>query len=158
MHNKEHAIKATDILVSHHMFLRALFDEIERALPDMKTFGEIDAFARMVEGVMIEHAASEENLLFSPLESLLLEKGQIAQLYTNHKECVGLLRNARLERPVEDARAFLRMTLRMLRDHFRDEERMVLRLAEETFRPESLQKLGKAWMLRHPHEGLSGSG
>ncbi|MBI5683480.1 MAG: hypothetical protein HZC54_00235 [Verrucomicrobia bacterium] len=116
---------------------------------DMETAAEIGAFARIVEGVTLDYAEAEENLLFTPLNSMLAEKGQFAQFSANHKECIGLLKKAQQARNVADAKSHLLAAMRILRDHFGNEERTVIALAQETFQPKSLQKLGEAWMERH---------
>ncbi|MBI5686069.1 MAG: hemerythrin domain-containing protein [Verrucomicrobia bacterium] len=142
-------MKATEVLVSHHSFLRALFDEIERAMRDVDTSAEISTFACMVEALMLDHAEAEETLLFAPLDNMLMEKGQLMQLYSNHRECLSLLQKAQEARPVTEAKSLLLVAMRMLRDHFRDEERKIILLAETTFQPKSLQKLGDLWVERH---------
>ena len=144
-------MKATDILLSHHSFLRALFDETERAMRAAPSSAEVNALARLVEALTLDHADAEETLLLAPLDNLLIEKGQLLHLYSNHRECVGLLKQAQENRPVMETKSLLLVAMRMLRDHFRDEEHKVLSLAEATFQPKSLQKLGELWMERHPN-------
>ncbi|MFA6561301.1 MAG: hemerythrin domain-containing protein [Verrucomicrobiia bacterium] len=143
-------MKATDVLISQHMFLRATFDEIERAMPDAKTCAEISAFARIAQGLLLDHAEGEETLLFAALDKKEKDKGKLTHFHTNHWECISLLKQAREAWSVMEAKSLLSMSMRRLRDHFCDEERAVVALAEKQFQPESLEQLGKAWMDRHP--------
>lgn len=97
-----------------------------------------------------DHAEAEETLLFARLDNMLMEKGQLVQLYSNHRECIGLLQKAQETHPLVETKSLLLVAMCMLHDHFRDEEFEIITLAETTFQPKSLQKLGDLWMERHP--------
>ena len=145
-------MKITDLLVSQHLFLRSLFDSVERALDGIETSTDVAALARMVEALMEDHAEAEENLFFRPLETMLMEKGQLSQFYTNHKEYIALLKQPQAIMAISEAKTLLRVAFRILRAHFHDEERVVIPLAQATFQPESLERLGAAWLERYAEQ------
>ena len=144
-------MKATDILLCEHAVLRRMFDVIEHEMRDGETSCDVAAFARLVENMLCEHAETEDELLFSPLDSLLKEKGRFRQLHFNQQENALLLKRSQSTTPVAKAKILLLLAFRIQRNHFHDEERTVFPLAEVTFQPEALEKLGQQWAQRHPH-------
>ncbi|MBI5687425.1 MAG: hemerythrin domain-containing protein [Verrucomicrobia bacterium] len=141
-------MKATEVLVSQHVFLNTMLEEMGRAARTLETLAEIASFARLAETLARDHGRAEESFLFAPLDNVLVEKGQLSQLCFDHRESVGFLRQAQEPRQVEEARGLLLAGMARLREHFRDEEGVVIPLAEESLPPQLLEKLGDAWMGR----------
>ena len=148
MENEKAPMKVTDMLVSHHAMLRSVCNEIEHVMGEAETTEVIVSLAKVVEGLIRDHAEAESNMLFAPLDSLLLEKGQFQQFYTKHEEYLDMLKRVGQPPPGRDARSLLSEAIAALRHHFDAEERVVIPLAEKTFEPESLEKLGEAWLER----------
>ena len=148
MEKRNALMKVTEMLVSHHAMLRSVFNEVERAMGEAETTEVIVSLAKVVGGLVRDHAEAESNMLFAPLDSLLLEKGQFQQFYTKHEEYLDMLERVGQPPPGRDARSMLSAAIAALRRHFDVEERVVIPLAEKTFEPESLEKLGEAWLHR----------
>ncbi|MFA6561205.1 MAG: hemerythrin domain-containing protein [Verrucomicrobiia bacterium] len=146
-------MNVTDVLVNEHMFLRTVFVAVERALDKAQTQAEVSMAARLVEGLMREHTECEESLLFHPLDALLTEKGQTSHLSSDHREHMALMRKAQTALSVQEGRSDLLLAFRILRAHFHEEERLVVRLAQAAFEPQSQETLGKAWLDRRAERG-----
>ncbi|MBI5822085.1 MAG: hypothetical protein HZA88_24190 [Verrucomicrobia bacterium] len=146
-------MKVTDVLVSHHAFLRGMFVAMEHALERVETVEEVRVVARVAEGLLRGHTEAEESLLFRSLDALLTEQGKTSQFYMQHKEHTALLKQAQTARSASEGRSDLLLAFRILRAHFHEEERLVLRVAQTAFQPESLETLGKAWLDRHALNG-----
>ncbi|MBI5683497.1 MAG: hemerythrin domain-containing protein [Verrucomicrobia bacterium] len=144
-------MKVTDVLASQHTFLRSVFEVIERAMHETERHSDVAAYARLLEGLLRDHAEAEENLLFRPLDIMLTEKGGFSQFYSGHQELDHLLKKPQMEMSAAQARNLLHIAFRFMRSHFESEELMVIPLAEEMFQLESLETLGQAWMRRHTH-------
>ena len=69
-------MKVTDMLVSHHAMLRSVCNEIECAMGEAETTEEIVALAKVLAGLIRDHAEAETSMLFAPLDAMLMEKGQ----------------------------------------------------------------------------------
>lgn len=136
----------TDVLLSQHLALLAVFDSMTQVLGDSDSPGEVAAFARLAEGLVHAHAGAEENFLFRPLDALLHDKGKLSRFYSEHKEYTALLQKPQTAATAREARDHLAVAFRILRDHFAAEERVAVPLARATFQPESLAKLGEAWL------------
>jgi len=147
-------MKVTDVLVSQHVFLRSMFVVMERTLERVETVEEVNVVARLAEGLLRGHTEAEESLLFVPLDALLTEQGQTSQFYVQHKEHTALLKQAQTARSASEGRSDLLLAFRILRAHFHEEERLVLRVAQTAFQPESLETLGKAWLDHHALHGV----
>lgn len=139
-------MKATDVLVSQHVFLNAMLEEVEQAARTAGTPAEIASFARLVETLAMDHAGAEEAYLYGPLDNVLVEKGQLSQLCYEHRESVILLRQAQEPRPLEESRSLVLTGAGRLREHFHDEEKLILPLANEYLQPQLLERLGGAWI------------
>jgi hypothetical protein len=144
-------MKATDVLVSQHAFLRGVFAVIERELYRTESLEEIKVIARLVEGFKRSHMEGEESFLFQPLDALLRERGQTSAFYEQHKEHAALVRQVQTAPNIGEARSNLLLAIRILRAHFKEEERSVVAVAQTSFQPESLETLGKTWL---EHAGL----
>lgn len=144
-------MKATDVLVSQHAFLRGVFAAIERELYRTESLEEVKIIARLVESLKRSHMEGEESFLFQPLDGLLREQGQTSHFHAQHKEHAALLRQVQTAPNIGEARSDLLLALRILRAHFKEEERTVVATALAAFQPESLETLGKTWL---EHAGL----
>jgi hemerythrin-like domain-containing protein len=132
-----------DSLVTEHVVLRQLFDEIDRVLPGVRTVAEARLLARLVEGVLSRHADLEQNLAFAALDHALAQKGELKRLYQDHHEIDAQLGQAAQAREKPEAVRLLKAGLKASRAHFRREETTVFPLFEKLFAPAAMEALGR---------------
>ena len=142
------AITITDALVAEHRVFLALFDQIERALPSIKTVGEVALLCRLLAGLLHEHGGIETDLAYITLDHVLHEQDQLTRLNHDHQEIDGLLKKVETSEYLQEARARLKACLTACRIHFNEEERTVFPLMEKALQHETLVVLGKAWKSR----------
>ncbi|HUJ09985.1 MAG TPA: hemerythrin domain-containing protein [Verrucomicrobiae bacterium] len=134
-----------DGLVADHRIFLTLFDEIEHALPDMKTVGEVALVCRLLAGLLKNHGAIEDDLAYITLDHMLHQQKRVNRLHHDHQELDGLLEEAGAIKDLPTARARLQAALEACRAHFAEEERHVFPLMEKTLQRETLVVLGKIW-------------
>lgn len=149
MAKKTDTIKVTDLLASHHAYLRSVFSLMENTLKKASTLEDVSVIAQMVLDLVQCHGEAEETFLFQPLDALLVHQGERTSFATQHREHTSLLIRAQTARSLEAGRRDLVMAFRVLRAHFKEEEKLVIPAAEAAFRPASLEFLGKAWLESH---------
>jgi hemerythrin-like domain-containing protein len=137
-----------DVLVIEHQVFLALFDEIEEALPRLKTVGEIRLLCRLVAGLLHNHGEEETNLIYIALDHVLLERHQLARLNHDHHELDGDLKQVEALEDFVEARRQLKTTLSKARAHFNDEEQNVFPVIERVLHQKTLVELGNAWKAR----------
>ena len=136
----------TDALVAEHATFCAVFDQIDDVLPHLRRVAEIRCLARLVEGLLLKHAAAEEDLVLVALDRVLQQKGHCDRFYQQHNEIDIRLRQARDAERLAESRSLLRAALLASREHFEHEERFVFPLVERTMKREQLVRLGLLWM------------
>ncbi|MCX7824280.1 MAG: hemerythrin domain-containing protein [Verrucomicrobiae bacterium] len=136
----------TDVLAVEHVTFCAVFDQIERVLPSLRTRAEIQMLVGLVESLLRDHGDAEQNLAYLALDHVLKERGQLDQLYQDHKEMDVQLKHVRRARTVAEARRLLRAVLVASREHFRREERTIFPLMQKVLQSETLEKLGELWV------------
>lgn len=141
-------ITITAALVAEHKLFCAMFDHIEQVLPKLNMPGEVKRLARLVEGLLVSHAAAEEDLALLALDRVQKHKRRSARMFQEHQEIDHRLARVYATDAVGPARRLLEAAMVASRKHFRHEERIVFPLVELTTKPETLTKLGMAWMRR----------
>ena len=139
------AITIIEGLVAEHRVFLTLFDEIERALPGIKTSGELTRFCRLLEGLLQNHGGAENDLAYIAFDHVLKERNRLTRLNHDHQEIDVLLKAVETIEDLQEARAQLKACLNACRLHFNEEERNVFPLIEKTLQHETLLVLGKAW-------------
>jgi hemerythrin-like domain-containing protein len=139
------AITIIDGLVADHRVFLTLFDEIERALPSVKTVGEIGLLCRLLAGLLHNHGGIEADLAYITLDHVLHQQNQLTRLNHDHQELDVILKEAETIEDLQEARAQLKASLNACRAHFNEEERSVFPLMEKALQRETLLVLGKAW-------------
>ncbi len=142
-------MKITDILKTEHAVFCAMFDQIERALPDLTTPAEIQSLARLTASLLHGHGETEQNLPYTALDHMLKEKGHLVRLFSDHREMdarMGLVLKAS---DLVKARQLFQAAMVMSREHFRYEEQTVFPLVEKLLQNDSLEKLGDVWNQKH---------
>ena len=134
-----------DGLVAEHRVFLTVFDQIERALPDVKTLDEIALLCRLLEALLHNHGAAETDLVYIAFDHVLKEHNQLTHLNHDHQELDVRLREVETIEDLQAARSQLKACLNACRAHFDDEERTVFPLIEKALQHETLLVLGKAW-------------
>jgi hypothetical protein len=132
------------LVADHRVFLSA-FDEIERALPDTKSAGEIALLCRVLQRLIHDHGETENDLAYIALDHILEEHREHTRLYHDHQEIDGLLQQVATVQELPQARTQLRAALSACRRHFHEEESVVFPLIAKALQPETLQILGRSW-------------
>jgi hemerythrin-like domain-containing protein len=134
-----------DGLVAEHRVFLMLFDQVEQALPGIKTVEEIGLLCRLLEAPLHDHGGAETDLAYIALDHILHQKNHLTRLHHDHQEIDVLLKKVEGIKDLPKARTQLKVALDACRAHFSEEERNVFPLIEKTLQPETLQILGKVW-------------
>lgn len=135
----------TDALLAEHVVLRAVFDEVEELLPDLRGLAQVKTITTLVERLLHRHGHIETELAFAALDHAMAEKRQFRHLYQEHEEIDDRLRQALGAKALTDARRLLKAAVEASRRHFANEERRFFPLIEEQLQGETLLKLGETW-------------
>lgn len=145
------SMKITEALLAEHIVLLGMFDDFERALPELGTLAQIKTTAALLEGLLKRHAETESNLAYLALDHTLEDRGELKQMYQEHHEIDAQLRSVQAARTCSAASRLVREALAASREHFQAEERSLFPMLEERLKEETLTKLGSAWLQRtHP--------
>lgn len=138
-------ITITTALATEHVVFAAVFDEIERTLPNLTSLGEVKMLSGLVEKLLRGHGETETDLAYVALDHALDQRGQLDQLHQDHHEIDTCLRRVREAVDLSEARGLLKGALQASRLHFLREERSVFPLIEQVLDQETLAGLGTAW-------------
>jgi len=145
-------MKITDALLAEHVVFHNIFDHIENVLPQLKTLAEVKGWARLMEGLLLAHGKTEEDLVFAPLNHYLEQLGQRDSFEHEHREIDNNLLRVKTAKRLPDARKLMQQAVTASRKHFDREERIVFPLAERVMKEETLAELGKVWMKQRDME------
>lgn len=145
-------IDITTALTTEHVVFGTVFEEIERALPNLASVGEARMLSSLVEGLLRRHGETETDLAYVALDHALDNRGQLDQLHQDHHEIDACLGRVREAANLDEARRLLKTALQASRLHFLREERSVFPLIEQTLDRHTLTELGKAWRERQPRQ------
>ena len=132
-----------DGLVAEHRVFLMLFDEMERALPGVKTVDEIALLCRVLEAPLHNHGGAETDLAYIALDHILHQKNHLTRLHHDHQEIDVLLKRVEGIKDLPKARTQMKAALEACRAHFSEEERTVFPLIEKTLQHETMLVLGK---------------
>jgi hemerythrin-like domain-containing protein len=145
-------MKITDALLAEHVVFHNIFDHIERVLPNLKTLAEVKGWAGLMEGLLLAHGKTEEDLVFAPLNHYLEQLGQRDSFEHEHQEIDNSLLRVKAAKRLPEARQLLLQAVTASRTHFDREERIVFPLAEKVMKDKTLTELGRAWMKQRDAE------
>jgi hemerythrin-like domain-containing protein len=134
-------MRMTDALMVEHTALRAVFEQIERVWPRIRTLEEASMLASLVEGLLRQHGSKEENLLFVTYDHVMEERGQLQKMSQEHDEIDQRLLRIRQAATVPEAKRLLRSALSVARRHFRFEELNVFPAIEHALQGDTLERL-----------------
>ena len=138
-------MKITEALLAEHHVFHSLFDHVERAVPHLKTLGELKALAALLEASLKAHSDAEDELLFAAMEHCIEQIGQAKTFHDEHEEIDRTLLGVQQTRRAATARTLLKSAVEASRRHFDKEERIVFPMAEKILSSATLTKLGSAW-------------
>jgi hemerythrin-like domain-containing protein len=142
-------MKITDALVAEHTIFLTVFDQIERVLPSLTTQTEVGTMARIIEGLLKEHAARETSLAYLALDHILAEQGQMNRMHQDHHEIDARLKQVQVAKTCAEARRLLKASVIAAREHFRLEEKVIFPLLERVLHQDTLRELGRSWIERN---------
>ena len=140
----------TSTLIMEHAVFCAVFDQIERVLPGLKSVPEVRVLSTVVEGLLAGHAETEADLAYAALDHVLAEKGELDRLHHDHKEIDNNFKRLHTVSNLAEAQLLLKKALAASREHFRYEERVVFPLLERVLAGETLGYLGEASLRKYP--------
>ncbi|HOC57117.1 MAG TPA: hemerythrin domain-containing protein [Verrucomicrobiota bacterium] len=141
-------ISITRALSAEHRMFEALFDEVEELLGGFNQLAEVKRMARLVEGMLRQHAKVEDDLLLFAGGLARADLRRSEQCRHEHQEIDSRLTRIHSARTVGEARTLLRGALAASRRHLKNEDRKVFPILEAAMEPEALAKLGTVWFLR----------
>jgi iron-sulfur cluster repair protein YtfE (RIC family) len=141
-------MKITEALTAEHTIFLLVFDQIESVLPSLATPSEVRTMARIVEGLLENHAKTETNLAYLALDHMLEHHGELKRMHQDHHEIDDRLRKVHTANTCAEARRLLKAAIVASREHFRAEERMVFPMLEKSLAKETLLALGAGWVKR----------
>ena len=140
----------TSTLIMEHAVFCAVFDQIERVLPGLKSVPEVRVLSTVVEGLLAGHAETEADLAYAALDHVLAEKGELDRLHHDHKEIDNNFKLVHSASGLAEAQRLLKKALAASREHFRHEEEMIFPLLERVLPRDTLNDLGGASLRKYP--------
>jgi hemerythrin-like domain-containing protein len=141
-------MKITEALIAEHAVFTALFDYVERVLPNLNTLAEVKMLGGLIEALLDGHGDAEENLVYVALDHALDYEGRLDQLHQEHGEIDTRLKRLQAATDLVGARRLLKASLITMREHFLHEEKVVFPVIEKALLQETLTELGHAWRQR----------
>jgi len=142
-------IPITTVLIAEHKMFCCLFDHIQEELPGVENLAGIKHLARMVEGLLRNHAKAEEEV-FLQVHDVLPHGAAARGLCTrNTRKLMPDLNWCRCRRICLKPELDSRRVLAASRKHFKHEERLFFPLIEKCIDAARLETLGMVWLLPH---------
>ena len=110
-------MKITEALLAEHVVFHNLFDHFERVAPKLKTLGEVQAMASLLEAMLAAHSHTEDQLMIEPLEHCFEQIGQRDTFHQEHEQIEQNLKLAQKARLVTKARSCLMDAVQIGRAH-----------------------------------------
>lgn len=139
-------VTITEVLVAEHRVFLTLFDQVERALPGLKTMDELRPLCRLLQALLHKHGEEENDLSCVAVSHILKEHKRHARLHHDHRKLDALIKQVAVTKDIRKGRSRLRAALAACRAHFGDEEQVLFPLIERALRQDALLALGKVWM------------
>jgi hemerythrin-like domain-containing protein len=132
-----------DILIGEHDVLLQLLGAVEEHASVYLTGNAAVDECRLVTELVVDHAAKEDELLFTALEPRIKDYGPlvVSEHRAQHREIERLFRQA-LQLGAESREASLAAST-FTRKHFEQEERILFPLARRALSAEELETLGR---------------
>jgi hemerythrin-like domain-containing protein len=141
-------MKIIEALLGEHGAFYAQFAHLEQAIPAAEDAAQIREQAALLAAALGSHANLENELLFAALDPHLGPMGPLAVMRMEHDEIESALTGAQEAENVEEARTLLTRVIRVAREHFAKEERVLFPMALQVLDAETLDRLGEQWASR----------
>ncbi len=138
-------MKLTDALLGEHGAIYALFDYVERELPQLETLNDVQRIGGVLAAVLVSHARIEDSMLFPALETQLGTAGPLAVMRQEHDEIDGTLQEVLSAETPDVAEERVKHALQVARDHFAKEEQVLFEMAQHVLPEQELVELGCRW-------------
>jgi hemerythrin-like domain-containing protein len=136
----------TKALIMEHAVFRAVFNQVERALPKAGLAQEVKLLATVVEGLLSGHGEMEKHLAYSVLDHVLKEDDRLNRLHQDHHEIDEHFKRVHRANDLAEVKCLLKKALAATQEHFHREEEIVFPFLERVLRPETVETLGQTWM------------
>ena len=138
-------MKVTDAFLGEHGVFYAQFKHLEQTIPAASQPDQVHIHAAMLASALATHAQLENDLLFSAMEPHVGPMGPLAVMRREHEEIEGTLAGLQEVQDTAEAQRMLLYAIRVARDHFAKEERILYPMAEKALDAETLSQLGAQW-------------
>ena len=142
-------MRITDALLGEHGVFYLLLQDIEQALPAIENLAILQNRIAPLAFSLEAHASLEDELLFIALEPHLgTQGGPLAVMRHEHDQIVSLLERIPSAPDLVQARALAAQMIEVSRGHFRKEEQVLFRMAQNFLDEDELSALGAKWSAR----------
>lgn len=138
-------MKITEALLGEHGVFYAQFDHLEQSVPAAETWALVQSQGALLSAALYSHAHLEDELLFDTLEPHLGQMGPLAVMRMEHDEIERTLAELPEIQDLAEAQRRLLHVVRVARDHFVKEERVLYPMAEQVLETDILTRLGRLW-------------
>ncbi|MBT4500589.1 MAG: hemerythrin domain-containing protein [Gemmatimonadetes bacterium] len=139
-------MKITDALLGEHGVFYAQFGHLEESVPECGSLEQVQGYTAMLTAALETHACMEDHLLFTALEAHPgLASGPLPVMRQEHEWIESRLARVTETDDLNEARDSLLDALRIAREHFAKEERVLFPAAMQILGDERLEELGQQW-------------
>ena len=138
-------MKITEALLGEHGVFYAQFEHLERVAPVAEALAQVQSRMSLLSAALDTHARLEDQLLFTALEPHLGPMGPLAVMRMEHDQIEDLFGRISQASSLSEAQDLTLQLLRIARDHFAKEERVLFPLAAQILGLETLSELGTRW-------------
>ncbi|MGO8697547.1 MAG: hemerythrin domain-containing protein [Limisphaerales bacterium] len=131
-----------ELLQTEHAVFNVILNEIEVALPQVATLGELRLIVRLVARFLRQHGHKEEELLCPAIDQMQVELGEMTEMAQEHVELDRRILQVARTRDLGTALKQFDQIIQAVRQHFDYEERRLFPLAEKVLQSGSLMALG----------------
>ncbi len=138
-------MKITEALLGEHGAFYAQFEHLERAVPAAEALAQVQSQMALLSAALDTHARLEDQLLFTALDPHLGPMGPLAVMRMEHDQIEGLFGRISQASSLSEAQDLTLQLIRVARDHFTKEERVLFPMATQILGPKTLLELGARW-------------
>ena len=141
-------IPTIDVIQVEHRVLSQVFSELELFIPKLTDIQNVNELAKMVNRLISNHGATEDDFVYSVLNFTFEEKAHLAVMTQEHQELNGQLEVALSAKSLEAAQKALIAALVYSRAHFEHEEHSVFPMMETHLKNQEIGHLGALALMR----------
>ena len=137
-----------DALLGEHAVFYAQFNHLEQSIPAADTLAQVKSQGAMLAAALASHAQLEEELLFTTLEPHIGPMGPLAVMRLEHEKIEAGLERLPTVEELGQTQELLLQVVKVAREHFAKEERVLYPMATKALSAETLANLGAQWATR----------